>query len=94
LEFEDPDPIRFPALRLAREALEGGGAKPAILNAANEVAVAAFFSRRITFGSIATIVEATLDRYQASQPATLEDVMAIDGEARRVATQILESFTA
>jgi 1-deoxy-D-xylulose-5-phosphate reductoisomerase len=94
LEFEDPDPIRFPALRLARAALEAGGAKPAILNAANEVAVAAFLSRRITFGSIATIVEATLGRYQASQPATLEDVMAIDGEARRVATQILESFTA
>jgi 1-deoxy-D-xylulose-5-phosphate reductoisomerase len=94
LEFEDPDSVRFPALRLAREALEAGGAKPAILNAANEVAVAAFLGRRITFGAIATIVEATLGRYQAPRPATLEDVLAIDGEARRVATQSLESFTA
>ena len=94
LEFEEPDPVRFPSLRLAREALEAGGAKPAILNASNEVAVAAFLARRISFGAIATIVEASLDRYQASAPATLEEVLAIDGEARRVATQIVESFTA
>jgi 1-deoxy-D-xylulose-5-phosphate reductoisomerase len=94
LEFEEPDPVRFPALRLAREALEASGATPAIMNAANEVAVAAFLARTIKFGAIAAIVEATLDRYQAATPASLEDVLAIDSQARSVAMQNLESFTA
>jgi 1-deoxy-D-xylulose-5-phosphate reductoisomerase len=94
LEFEAPDPVRFPALRLAREALEAGGAKPAILNAANEVAVAAFLARKISFGAIATIVERTLERYDAATPATLEEVLAIDGQARRVAERMMETETA
>jgi 1-deoxy-D-xylulose-5-phosphate reductoisomerase len=94
LEFEDSDPVRFPALRLARAALEEGGAKAAILNAANEVAVAAFLARRIKFGAIAAIVEATLDSYDASQPATLAEVLVIDREARLAAMRIMESFTA
>jgi 1-deoxy-D-xylulose-5-phosphate reductoisomerase len=94
LEFEDPDPIRFPALRLARAAMEAGGAKPAILNAANEVAVAAFLARKVSFGAIASIVEATLDRYDALAPTTLNDVLVVDSEARRQAEQVMESFTA
>ena len=85
LDFEAPDPVRFPALRLAREALEAGGARPAILNAANEVAVAAFLDRRIGFLEIAAIVEDTLDRYNPAAPDTLEAVLVVDAEARRLA---------
>lgn len=91
LDFEEPDPVRFPALRLAREALVAGGAKPAILNAANEAAVAAFLNRRIGFCDIATIVERALDRYNPRAPGTVADVLAIDGEARRVADAMMES---
>ncbi len=87
LDFEACDPIRFPALALARTALEAGGARPAILNAANEVAVAAFLARRIGFLEIAAIVADTLDRYDPPAPTTLEAVLAIDGEARRMADE-------
>ncbi len=85
LDFEAPDPVRFPALRLAREALEAGGARPAILNAANEVAVAAFLDRRIGFLEIAAIVEDTLDCYDPAAPDTVEAVLVVDAEARRLA---------
>ncbi len=94
LDFEVPDPVRFPALRLARSAMEAGGARPAILNAANEVAVAAFLERRIAFGQIAAIVERVLERYAPQAPASLEDVLAIDDEARRIAASELESVPA
>ncbi len=90
LDFEAPDEQRFPALRLARRALETGGARPAILNAANEVAVAAFLSRRIGFLEIAAIVADTLDRYDPPAPETLDDVLAIDGEARTIAGERVE----
>jgi 1-deoxy-D-xylulose-5-phosphate reductoisomerase len=82
LEFEEPDPQRFPALRLAREALDAGGARPAILNAANEVAVAAFLAGRIGFLEIAAIVAHTLDRFDPAAPRTLDEVLAVDAEAR------------
>ena len=85
LEFAAPDPERFPALRLAREALDAGGARPAILNAANEVAVAAFLAGRIGFLEIAAIVADTLDRYDPPAPRTLDEVLVIDGEARTIA---------
>jgi 1-deoxy-D-xylulose-5-phosphate reductoisomerase len=94
LEFEPPDLERFPALRLAREALEAAGAAPAILNAANEVAVAAFLKRRILFGEIVSIVEATLARYRPPPPETIADVLAIDGETRRVAASLMEGIAA
>jgi 1-deoxy-D-xylulose-5-phosphate reductoisomerase len=94
LEFEEPDSVRFPALRLAREALEAGGARPAILNAANEMAVAAFLARRIGFLDIATIVEQTLERYAPSAPKSLDEVLAVDSEARRVAAQLMEKMVA
>jgi 1-deoxy-D-xylulose-5-phosphate reductoisomerase len=90
LDFEAPDEDRFPALRLARHALEAGGARPAILNAANEVAVAAFLARRIGFLEIAAIVADTLDRYDPPVPETLDDVLAIDGEARTIAGERVE----
>jgi 1-deoxy-D-xylulose-5-phosphate reductoisomerase len=85
LDFEAPDPARFPALALARRALDAGGARPAILNAANEVAVAAFLARRIGFLEIAAIVADTLDRYDPPAPETLNDVLLVDAEARRLA---------
>ncbi len=87
LDFEAPDPDRFPALRLAREALEAGGARPAILNAANEIAVAAFLARRVGFLEIAAIVADTLSRFDPPAPASLDDVLAIDEEARRLAEE-------
>ena len=85
LEFEKPDEERFPALRLARDALRAGAAAPTILSAANEVAVAAFIARRIGFLDIAATVERVLDTLGAPHIATLDDVVAIDAEARRVA---------
>ncbi len=83
LDFAAPDPKRFPALALARAALQEGGARPAILNAANEVAVAAFLSGDLNFLEIAAIVADTLARYDPAAPDSLEAVLAIDAEARR-----------
>jgi len=94
LEFEAPDEDRFPALRLAREAMVEGGAKPAILNAANEIAVAAFLERRIAFTDIAVIVESVLHAYDAAAPSTISDVLEIDGEARRLAARSMEALPA
>jgi 1-deoxy-D-xylulose-5-phosphate reductoisomerase len=94
LDFEEPDLVRFPALILARDALEAGGARPAVLNAANETAVAAFLARRIGFLAIADVVKAVLDRYDPADPATIEDVLAIDAEARRVAETTMKGLTA
>lgn len=90
LDFAAPDPGRFPALRLAREALEAGGCRPCVLNAANEVAVAAFLEERIGFLDIAAIVEQTLDESPVSPMFSLEDVVAVDQAARRVAQRLAE----
>ncbi len=92
LEFEAPDPERFPALALARAAVEAGGARPAILNAANEVAVAAFLDGRIGFLEIAMIVEDTLTRFSPASPASIEEIWAIDREARAQARGRIESY--
>ncbi|MBJ6121181.1 1-deoxy-D-xylulose-5-phosphate reductoisomerase [Sphingomonas mollis] len=94
LDFAAPDPVRFPALRLAREALAAGGARPAILNAANEIAVAAFLARRIGFLEIAAIVEHTLERYDPPAPETLDAVIAVDAEARILAGERVEDRVA
>ena len=85
LDFEAPDALRFHALVLARQALDAGGARPAILNAANEVAVAAFLAGTIGFLEIAAIVDDTLQRYDPAAPETLDAVLAVDAEARRMA---------
>ena len=85
LEFEAPDPVRFPALRLAREALRSGGAAPAVLSAANEIAVAAFLERRIGFLDIARLVEWVIREIGVQDAETLESVLHWDMEARRVA---------
>ena len=82
LEFFAPDPMRFPALRLAREALQAGGGAPTILNAANEVAVALFLDRRLGFLDIAAVVEETLSLFGASVASGLDAVLALDDAAR------------
>lgn len=94
LDFEPADPVRFPALALARAALQAGGARPAILNAANEVAVAAFLAGKIGFLEIAAIVADTLERYDPEAPATLDAVLAVDGEARRLAGERVKDCVA
>ena len=94
LDFQAPDVERFPALALARQALVDGGARPAIFNAANEVAVAAFLDRGIGFLEIAAIVADTLARYDPPAPATLADVLAVDAEARRVAGTLVKESVA
>jgi 1-deoxy-D-xylulose-5-phosphate reductoisomerase len=91
LDFEAPDPVRFPALRLAREALDAGGARPAILNAANEVAVEAFLQRRIGFLEIAAIVADTLDAYDPGAPDGLDAVLDVDAGARRIAADRVQA---
>jgi len=80
--FEAPDPERFPALRLARAALKAGGRAPTILNAANEIAVAAFLDGGIRFTDIAAVVEAVLEQMPAGALASIDDVLETDGEAR------------
>lgn len=85
LTFEAPDLERFPALHLARQALRSGGAAPTILNAANEVAVQKFLSGAIGFLDITNIVLHTLDTFFPTSPTTLDEVIAVDAEARRVA---------
>lgn len=82
LDFEAPDEARFPALRLAREALAAGGAAPVVLNAANEVAVSAFLDGEVGFTDIAGIVEATLEADERGPVRSIDDVVAIDEAAR------------
>jgi 1-deoxy-D-xylulose-5-phosphate reductoisomerase len=90
LDFEAPDPLRFPALRLAREALRRGGAAPLTLNAANEIAVEAFLSEAIHFGDIAVVVEAQLTRMDQPLPSSIDDVLALDAEVRRTTRERLK----
>src|SRR5262249_31552691 len=85
LTFAAPDPVRFPALRLARHALKAGGRAPTVLNAANEVAVAAFLAGRIGFMDIAAAVEAVLEAVPNAQLGSIDDVIAADRDARRIA---------
>ena len=89
LTFEAPDLERFPALRLARAALQSGGGAPTILSAANEVAVEAFLDRRIGFLDIERIVESTLEALPHQRLGDLEAVMATDADARRYAAEHL-----
>ena len=94
LTFEAPDPDRFPALRLARAALQAGGAAPTILNAANEIAVAAFLDHRIGFGDIASLVEMALERTDARAPRSIAEVIDIDERARHTARQLMTAVAA
>ncbi len=86
LTFEAPDEARFPALRVARETLRAGGGASSVLNAANEVAVAAFLGRQIRFTDIAAICEQVLGKLPGGQIERLDQVLALDAEARRLAS--------
>lgn len=91
LTFRMPDEVRFPATRLARDAAHAGGAIPAVLNAANEVAVAAFLAGQISFTRIAAQVEDVLNAYMPVPPASLSDVLDVDSEARQRARELMEA---
>jgi 1-deoxy-D-xylulose-5-phosphate reductoisomerase len=93
LEFRPLDETRYPCLRLARETMEAGGGASAIFNAANEVAVAAFLDGRVSFLAIPRIIEQTLQNVANFEPADLAAVLALDADARRVATRLLSSST-
>jgi len=87
LDFEKASTRRFPCLRLAREAMKKGGALPCALNAADEVAVAAFLDGRLPFLGIPGVVEKVLERTPKIRFTKMEEVLAADGEARRVAAE-------
>ena len=92
LDFEVPDLDRFPALRLARSALEAGGAAPIVLNAANEIAVAQFLAGKVRFPDIVRLVDEALQRASFDAPRSIEDVLEIDRATRRcVDTLVQES---
>ena len=88
LEFEPPDLHRFPCLALAIQALRAGGGAPAVLNAANEVAVAAFLGGQLRFDAMAPLIEQTLAELPAPDTVSLEDIIALDEQARRVAGEL------
>ena len=89
LTFEPPDSERFPALRLAREALKAGGAAPNILNASNEVAVAGFLDNNLGFLDIPRIVAETLEKMPVSAIRSVDDALSVDNEARHIARDIM-----
>ena len=82
LTFGPPDPVKFPALRASREALEAGGYAPTILNAANEVAVENFLSKKIEFGEIIKLIDKALEKIEPGLPSSIEDVLSADRSAR------------
>jgi 1-deoxy-D-xylulose-5-phosphate reductoisomerase len=98
LTFEEPDEERFPALRLARNALNAGGGAPTVLNAANEVAVAAFLGHGLPFGGIPALVEAALEaavsRNWTKEPQCIEEALFIDHDTRSVAHALLPEIAA
>jgi 1-deoxy-D-xylulose-5-phosphate reductoisomerase len=98
LTFEEPDLTKFPALALARRALEKGGAATTVLNAANEVAVAEFLARRLNFAGISALVEATLEaavsRNWTSEPESVEEALCVDKDTRLLAQGILPEIAA
>ncbi|NNH39346.1 1-deoxy-D-xylulose-5-phosphate reductoisomerase [Acinetobacter terrae] len=89
LDFQEPDTTRFPALKLARQAMQSGGLAPAILNAANEIAVAAFLKNSIGFTEIPQVVEQTLNQVQSGAAESIELILQVDRVARSVAQQIV-----
>jgi 1-deoxy-D-xylulose-5-phosphate reductoisomerase len=93
LTFEPPDPMRFPALSLARHALLAGAGLPTVLNAANEIAVHEFIGGRLGFAGIAALVEATMaaapGRGIMREPSDIDEAVAVDHDSRRLARSLL-----
>jgi 1-deoxy-D-xylulose-5-phosphate reductoisomerase len=94
LDFRRPDPRRFPCLRLAPAAIRAGGTMPAILNAANEVAVQAFLDRRLNFLDIPTVIETVMDTSSGSAATDLQAVLAADAASRACAEKVIEARAA
>lgn len=92
LDFEQPDLTRFPCLRLAYQSITAGRSAPAVLNAANEVAVATFLQRRMSYTAIPEVVERTLEQIPPTGFSTLTELLEIDSEARRQAEQIARTL--
>jgi len=92
LDFEAPDCQRFPCLSLAYQAIEQGGTAPAILNAANEIAVAAFLDRRMGFTAIPKVIESTLSVIPTIDAQNLDELLAVDAQARAVAEQQISTL--
>jgi len=93
LDFEPPDHVRFPSLDLARAAARAGGTAPALLNAANEVAVQAFLERRLNFTGISTVIDEVLQQLESRPVKNLDDVLEADAAARRSAAALIEPTT-
>ncbi|QYM77574.1 1-deoxy-D-xylulose-5-phosphate reductoisomerase [Horticoccus luteus] len=93
LDFRPVDESRFPLLRIAREAMEAGGVAPAVYNAANEIAVAAFLQGRIPFLAIPPVVEQSLGLISPADPVDLASVLAVDADARRIAAEQLRRYS-
>jgi 1-deoxy-D-xylulose-5-phosphate reductoisomerase len=93
-EFHAPDFDKFPLLGLAYESLHRGGTSSCILNAADEIAVAAFLQGRIRFPAIARVVEETLNRMPYREPASISAIMEADGDARRKAQEVIDANAA
>lgn len=91
MDFQPPDLSRFPALRLAYEALEKGGTAPAVLNGADEAAVALFLSERIRFSQISEIIEEALRQHQVVENPDLEDILKADHWAKEFVREMTES---
>ena len=91
LDFRPVDETRFPMLRLALQCMRAGGMAPAVYNAANEIAVAAFLAGRLPFLGIPHLVESTLQRCPSHEPADLAEVLAVDADARRIASSLLNA---
>jgi len=89
LTFMEPDLERFPCLQLAFDALDAGGTMPAVLNAANEVAVQAFLDEKIGFMDIPRLIRRTMDGHRHSEPASVQDVIAADRWARKKASALM-----
>jgi 1-deoxy-D-xylulose-5-phosphate reductoisomerase len=92
LQFSEPDFDRFPCLALAFEAAKAGGTAPAILNAANEVAVAAFLEQRLPYLQIASVVRETLSAIQSVSASSIDIVLGADAQARQVAAQLVPAL--
>ncbi len=92
LDFEAPDEVRFPATALCRAAIAEGGARPAQLNAANEVAVAAFLAGRISFPAIVDTVRRVIDAEAPAVPASLQDIFSVDAASRAAARHFVDQY--
>jgi 1-deoxy-D-xylulose-5-phosphate reductoisomerase len=89
LNFREPDYLRFPCLKLAFDALHAGGSAPAVLNAANEIAVEAFLAGRISWSRITDVIEQTMQQHDGISPTTVDDILFADATARRITNEVL-----